>query len=204
MDYGYVRKRQTKGEARRALGVFRRLIKKEELARAVAACELDPVTVREGKEGLFEKKLYRQVFPTTEPYFYLSRYWLMREVGYAAGGYPERAYAKWLVLHAMWGHLEKLLKSRANSDAFRVAWEKNLPPLRPLFVANDRMFRAALQFYRARRGSGARALDPSTFFKRRGLDREFEKFWLGSSNSHRPGFGRAWKRFERELETSRE
>lgn len=34
LDYGYIRKRQTKGEARRSLGAFRRLIKKDEHARS--------------------------------------------------------------------------------------------------------------------------------------------------------------------------
>ncbi len=67
-DYWYVRKRQTKGETRRAMGSRKyRSVKKEELAQAVAACDLDPVLVREGKEGLFEERLYSKVFSTTEP-----------------------------------------------------------------------------------------------------------------------------------------
>ena len=200
LDYGYVRKRQTKGEARRSLGLFRRLIKKDELARAVAACELDPLVVREGKEGLFEEHYYKHVFPTSEPYFYLARYWLMREVSGAARHYPERAYAKWLVLHAVWDHMRRVLDGRHSREAFRSAWEKNWKPvLRPLHRANDAMFRAASQFYRARRGKGPKALDPSTFFKRRDLHRQFARFWRGSSNSHRARFNRAWARFQREL-----
>ena len=56
-DYQYVRKRQSKGEARRNAGVKHTgsLSPKEELAQAVAACDLDPLTVREGKEQLFEE-----------------------------------------------------------------------------------------------------------------------------------------------------
>src|SRR5205814_8534533 len=59
LRYHYLRKRQTKREAKRLLGNqhwFR--IKKEELAQVVAACELDPVTVRSGKEGLFKAPTY--------------------------------------------------------------------------------------------------------------------------------------------------
>jgi hypothetical protein len=200
LDYGYVRKRQTKGEARRSLGLFRRLIKKDELARAVAACELDPVIVREGKEGLFDERYYKHVFPTSEPYFYMTRYWLMREVSGAARHYPERAYAKWVVLHAMWDHTRRVLDSRRSKEAFRQACEKNWKPvLQPLERASDAMFRSASQFYRARRGKGPKALDPSTFFKRRDLHRQFDKFWGSSANGHRARFRRAWSRLEREL-----
>jgi hypothetical protein len=49
LHYLYLRKRMTKGEARRAAGArHMRLIKKDELAQAVAACDLDPFIVREG------------------------------------------------------------------------------------------------------------------------------------------------------------
>src|SRR5207248_7778645 len=42
-DYYYVRKRESKGEARRRSGVRRaQFIKKDEFAQAVAACDLDP------------------------------------------------------------------------------------------------------------------------------------------------------------------
>ena len=47
----------------------------------VAACDLDPAIVREGKEGLFSERWYSYVFPNADPNYYLSRYWLMREVG---------------------------------------------------------------------------------------------------------------------------
>ena len=119
--------------------------------------------------------------------------------------YPERAYAKWLVLHAMWGHMRRVLDGRLAKEAFREAWEKSTSLIeRPLYLANDRMFRAALQFYRARRGRGARALDPSSFFKRKNLHREFDRFWRGSGNSHRRTFGRVWNRFRRELKQAAE
>jgi hypothetical protein len=101
--YAYLRKRQAKSAAKRFVGQHYTMITKEELAQAVAACELDPVTVRsEGKEGLFEEQYYPKIFPTSEPLYYLIRYWLMREVRYASAGYPERAYAKWLILNFMW------------------------------------------------------------------------------------------------------
>ena len=48
-----------KGEARAAAAIKPRyVIKKDELAQAVAAVELDPVHVRAGKETLFEADIY--------------------------------------------------------------------------------------------------------------------------------------------------
>ncbi len=168
LNYLYLRKRMTKGEAKRASGARHlRLVKKEELAQAVAACDLDPSIVREGKERLFEERWYSQIFPTGGPRYYLSRYRLMREVSYAARGYPERAYAKWLVLHFMWGMLEPLCRSRAGAEAFRAACERNSAVLGPLFRANNMAFAAALRFYRGKRGAGQKAIDVSTFFQRR-------------------------------------
>lgn len=201
LNYGYMRKRQTKGEARRSLGAFRRLIKKEELAQAVAACELDPLIVREGKEGLFEGTTYDRVFGSTDPFFYLCRYWLMREVGYAAKGYPERGYAKWLVLHFVWGRFSSLVGTGAAKQAFRELWEKqNISAMRPLFAANDCAYSAAIQFYKSRRGRGAKARDVSSFFKRKGLHLEFERFWKGSGNRYRSRFAKAWKRLDTIIE----
>jgi hypothetical protein len=39
-------------------------VTKEQLAQAVAACELDPQIVRSSKERLFEEEPYAKVFPT--------------------------------------------------------------------------------------------------------------------------------------------
>jgi AIPR protein len=198
LNYYYVRKRQTKSEARRASGVgFNFLIKKDEFAQAVAACDLDSVVVREGKENLFEERLYQQVFPTADPHYYLSRYWLMREVSYAAKGYPERAYAKWLVLHFMWSHLAAVVRSRAAADSFRNESEHNGDSATVLNKAIHIVFNAALDFYRKKRGKGAKATDVSTFFKRKGRDREFDRFWNSSVNKRRGAFRRTWRKYEK-------
>jgi hypothetical protein len=194
-DYYYVRKRETKGEARRRSGVQRaEFIKKDDLARAVAACELDPSIVREGKEQLFEERYYSQLFPNSDPYFYLPRYWLVWYVSRAARGFPERAYAKWLVTHFIWPRLSKILRSRRLKDIFAqvefVAFDK----------ACDAVFGAVLAFYRANRGSGQTVIDVSTFFQRRGLHIEFEKFWNKAPVVHRKRFQNGLARFARDLQ----
>jgi hypothetical protein len=142
LHYLYLRKRMTKGEARRAAGTRHlRLVKKEEIAQAVAGCELDPSIVREGKERLFEERWYTQIFPTADPNYYLSRYWLMRKVSYAARGYPERAYAKWLVLNFAWTSLEPVCRKRAQAEAFRSVCERDTTrTVTPLLRAIDAVF----------------------------------------------------------------
>jgi hypothetical protein len=202
LHYLYLRKRMTKGEARRATGGRHlRLIKKEEIAQAVAACDLDPFIVREGKEGLFEERCYGQVFPTADPNYYLSRYWLMRQVSYAARGYPERAYAKWLTLHFVWQSLAPSCRKRPHATAFREACERDKAAVvTPLLRAIDLVFTAALRFFRANRGSGPTAIDVSTFFKRRGLDQEFARYWRSSRNAVRSKFSAAWIRVQKALD----
>ena len=199
LGYLYLRKRQTKYEARRVAGGQRHfMVKKEELAQAVAACELDPAIVRKGKEGLFEEQLYQLVFPTGDSYYYLSRYWLMRAVGSSASGYPERAYAKWLVLHFVWSHLEPLVRARESAERFRRASERWLPLMNSLDRAIYAVFQGAMQFYRRKRGTGATAIDVSTFFQRVKLHQQFERFWQSTGNNSRSRFRRAWLRFEKQ------
>jgi hypothetical protein len=187
LGYQYLRKRQTKREARRAAGTrLPFLVKKEELAQAVAACELDPAVVRGGKESLFEERYYSTVFPTGDPDFYLTRYWLMRAVTLHARGNPERTYARWVVLHFLWSEMGRDLRKRAR--AFRRVSESPrsyFELVSNLDRAVERVLLAAVKFYRVERGKGPSALDPSAFFNSQGRDRQFEKFWVGRSNPHR-------------------
>jgi hypothetical protein len=200
LGYWYIRKRQTKNEAKKAIGALHYfMLPKDDLARAVAACDLDPATVREGKENLFEERFYSRVFPTADPYFYLSRYWLMREVSYMSRGYPDRAYAKWLVLNFLWSCQAPIVRAQAGAERFRVICERDGADLYDLERATDAAFKAALQLYRAKRGKGPKRIDISSFFKRHGLDVEFARFWKGSRNSHRGAFNRAWHRWEKAL-----
>jgi len=182
LGYLYLRKRQTKGEARRAAGNhYHFFVKKEELARAVAGCDLDPSIPRRGVQRLFEEPLYNQAFPNSDPAFYLPRFWLMRMVSRASRGYPERAYAKWAVLNFLWTQLSRVLRSNERVERFRRQCERNGPVVKPLLGAANSAFAAMLRFYRANRGTGAKAIDVSTFFQRTELDKQFKKYWRGPS-----------------------
>ncbi len=198
--YYYLRKRRRKSEARAAAGRGTVIITKMELAQAVAACDLDPSIVRtEGKEGLFEDRFYPTIFPNRDPLFYLPRYWLMRHVAFVARGYPERAYAKWLVMHFVWGRLVSLLSPRTMAESFVNGSLRDTLSIVSLAKAINPVFAAALRFFRRNRGRGARAIDVSRFFMRRGLEKQFESFWKEPANRSRNVFKRAWTQFDTRL-----
>ena len=198
-DYQYLRKRQTKGEAKRNAGVkYRFIVTKEELAQVVAACDLDPIVVREGKEQLFEERYYETVFPKSDADYYLPRYWLGKHVSKQAKGFPERAYAKWLVIHFIWQRLSPVLRKKALRHVFATSSESGLSPT--LRRAANTVFMAARAYYRNNRGTGAKQVDPSSFFKRTGHHTEFERFWARRNNKHRDGFAKVFSAFARGLE----
>ena len=193
LGYIYLRKRQSKGDAKRNLGGKGYVvIKSWEIAQAVAGCDLDPVIVRSGKENLFEEGLYSQVFPTLDPDYYLSRYWLSRAVSYSSKGYPQRSYAKWLTLNFMWSQMGPLLRSRQHAEAFRLLAERDKSMLWPaLLTAIDRVFVAAQRFYSVNKGRGDTAVDISTFFRHtKGRHKQFEDMWNDTGNKGRASFQR--------------
>lgn len=196
LNYLYIRKRQSKGEAHQAAATACTFsVKKDELAQVVAACDLDPALVREGKEKLFEERWYSSVFPNSNPHFYLCRYWLLREVNYVSRGYPERAYAKWLVINFVWSHLQKQLLSRSQQMTFYKENETWSSTSKSLLKVIEVVFRAVLDFYRQNRGKGEKAIDVSSFFHRVRLHIRFKNYWTSSSNKHRTRFKRAWKNY---------
>ena len=194
LDYQYLRKRQSKGEARRHAGVRHRfLVKKDELAQAVAAC---------GKERLFEERFYNQVFPNADPNYYLPRYWLVAYTQFAARGYPERAYAKWVVTHFVWQSMAKILGTRHQRALFiRVNERSNFESLGKLC---NLAYKGVIQFYRSRRGTGEKAKDPSTFFQRKGLHRDFANYWNRDGGKYKSQFSKALKAFKDEMREAAE
>jgi hypothetical protein len=199
-NYYYLRKRMKKGEARRAMAGRRwTIIRKDELAQAVAACDFDSSVLRtEGKEGLFDERWYVRIFPNSDPFYYLTRYWLMRDVSYHARGYPNRAYAKWLVLHFMWAHVGPSVRARASAECMVHDSTRGGPVTRRLDQAIEIVFKAALGFYRKTRGKGPTAKDISTFFRKKGLDAEFAAYWR-RGGSWRSPFQKAMTQVAKEL-----
>ena len=61
-------------------------------------------------------------------------------------------------------------------------------------------FRAAIQFYNAKKGKGEEAKDISGFFNRINLHDDFKKFWSTSKNTHRKEFLENINKFSKNLE----
>jgi hypothetical protein len=199
LKYHYLRKRQTKKEAKRLLGNqhwFR--IKKDELAQLVAACEFDPLIVRSGKEALFKQPHYDRIFDGRSIREYLSMYWLGRIVKYEGAGYPDRSYAKWYAMHFLWPYIDPLLRSKATCDQFRTWCEFGRWPA-SLHAATDQVYRGLMEFYRLKRGTGPRAVDISNFFYRLNQHTAFESFWRGPKNHRKVRFAKLMKKFQSEL-----
>jgi hypothetical protein len=191
LGYIYVRKKMSKSEAKQlAIIKHQRAVKKEELARCVAGCDLDPVLPRSGVAKLFESEHYTDVFPCSDPNYYLPRYHLMREVTKSSRGHPERGYAKWVVLGFMWGELKGMVHTARQAETFRVACERQAGGVvKPLDQAIEKAFVAAKKYYGMNRGTGAKAEDPSRFFRgKRGRDKEFAAFWKSPANKGRRVF----------------
>jgi hypothetical protein len=204
LGYQYIRKRQTKAEARRLYGHGYYQIDKRELAQSVAACYFDPAVLREGKERLFEDPYYKSIFSSPSMSYYLSKFWLMRQLRYVSSGHPEWAYAKWLVLHFAWKETSDLIGSGQGEARFRQNSEKFSynDVLTPLHGAIEAMFRAALVFFRKERGSGEEAVDVSSFFRFTKLDQRFNRFWDSPGNPYRTKVKEHLKVFRVRLKTA--
>jgi AIPR protein len=211
LDYWYIRKRATKSESKRLASSQRYImLRKDELAQAVAGCDLDPAIPRTQKEGLFEESYYSRIFSSKDPWYYLTRYRLLREVNRHARGDRDRGNAKWLVLHVVWGRVSPAVRSGAAGEVFTRATERN-DFIEHLSKGINAVFDAVKQFYRTNKGNAVRAaghegdarfaagwhrkqvVDVPTFFKRRGLHTEFATFWSDSEAQRR--FDRIMDRF---------
>jgi hypothetical protein len=201
VGYIYLRKRQKKSEARKSAGKIYFIVKKEELAQAVAACEMDPVIVREGKNKLFGEH-YKSVFPNTDANFYLTRYWTRKYIALCSRGKPQRGYAAWMTLHFLWSRLGPVLKKGELARRFWLLCSKKDPSLcRQLAQLINVIFDEILEYYNANKGKGVGVLDHSTFFRnKRGRHSEFAKYWKNQAR-RTAKFEAAWDKLETALES---
>jgi hypothetical protein len=188
--YQYIRKKQTRSEARRLSGGRCRIfVKKEDLAQAVSACILDPFEVRLGKRNLFGDDLYGKIFSDRPAAEYLVFYWLVQEVSSHSRGKPTRGYAKWYVVNFMWHEIGvSLIRPELRENFIHVCERENRYPkmLNQLGGAIDGTFNSAMAFFRAnRRSKKGEILDVSDFFKQYGLHQDFVKFFSSSKNPRR-------------------
>ena len=204
IGYVYLRKKQSKSEAKRSVGPGFFIVTKEQLARASAGCDLDPVIIRSGLDNLFSEDLYWQVFPNAEPDYYLTRRWLLKEVTWAAKGMPERGYAKWLVLNFVWSRIRVLIQGRSKSRSFRTLCERKEKALTlPMNWAINEVFIEVLKYYRANRGTGKSAVDVSRFFRnQKGHHKKFVESWKTAPQTRQGKFEKYLDKMKRAIESS--
>ena len=205
LDYQYLRKRMTKSEAHRASGGrYGWIIKKEDIARSVGACVLDPYEVRLGKDRLFEDDVYTKIFDGRSASEYLTFYWLNRLVAYWGRSDSRRGYARWVVLNFVWSRLGQSLRRPEMRERFRRAAERSAAydwELQPLYQIADSTFSTALAFYRTNKRRDGKLQDESTFFKHGKLHREFEAFWNSLPGHKRRIFEKRQRIFFKRLES---
>ncbi len=170
LRYWYIRKRQTKVEVRKQLdskGYI--LIQKAEFAQAVAACGDDPKSpskARTSKEKLFELEEYKKCFPSEEPSFYLTRYWLMQMVrGSVYGEEQRKQEPKWMVLHFVWHKLQRHLTGLRGVRFCDLCRQRDDEFIKPLRGAIRYVFTVGAKFYNTHKDDGPKQVDIETFYK---------------------------------------
>lgn len=198
LGYLYLRKRQSKSEAKRAVNVkYLKIIKKEDVARAVAACEMDPRVLRLGVENFFSEEQYDDIFPNSSPNFYLTRYWLMWHVNRVARHHREGGFAKWLVLNFAWSRLEPIIRTSKKATVFRKLCESRDDYLYTnLQRAIGKVFINARKYYSKNKGD----MTYLDFFKaKKGRDKEFQQFWKTSDKNIKKTFDLSMSKVEKTI-----
>lgn len=173
LDYYYIRKRMSKSEAYKYGAYnFSFSIKKEELARAVAATTVDPYEIRLGKDRLFEDDIYSKIFNGRKASDYISIYWLYRFVNYWSKNDDRKVSAKWHVLNLIWNLLEQTLTKNSYRDQFRKMVEresrfiKDLLPLNKMIIET---FKLSISFYKKYRVMDGKRQEARDFYKHKNL-----------------------------------
>jgi hypothetical protein len=188
-NYFYVRKRQAKSEVRRLAPRHTRIISKEDLMRAVAACRFPNLPLRKGLQKLFEED-YERVFDTSTRTL-LSCYWLFNFVGRVAWGSPGRKYAKFIAAYAVWQEVfPSIRRSPKRQDALMAlcAAKNSSAETLKLERCVKAAFTATDRFFAAKRGRGEKRVEPSTFFKRKDVHGGFETYWQSEKPALRDAF----------------
>jgi hypothetical protein len=180
LNYMYLRKRMKINDARRIYGDrYSIFIKKEDLAKAVAACNIDPYYIRLGKDRLFEDDIYKVLFkdrPSTE---FINYYWISQIVSWYSRKDSRKGYAKWLVMNYIYEYIRGELRNKGIRDNFRYTCEREYYYTRkfwPFYNAIKTTYSAAINYYNSHKKSDGKVFDASTYFKHINHHIEFKKY----------------------------
>jgi hypothetical protein len=123
--------------------------------------------------------------------------WLVAYTQFAARGYPERAYAKWVVTHFVWQSVAKILGTRHQRALFiRVNERSNFESLGKLC---NLAYKGVIQFYRLRRGDGRESQRPINLLSTQGPALDFANYWNRNGGKYKSQFYAALKAFKDEM-----
>jgi hypothetical protein len=167
--YWYIRKRMKKSEASKYGGDrYSFKINKEELARFLAAVNVDPYEIRLGKDRLFEDDIYSKIFDGRNVSEYLTIYWLGKYLTYWVKDNNKYSYAKWIVLNFLWNELGQDLRKIVYKEPFRKICERPSKFYKEVKLLDDISklgLRMSLRFYILNKKVEGRVQEPIDFFK---------------------------------------
>ena len=196
LSYQYLRRNENRKDAMRRPGYqFKNKIKKNELAQAVATCEIDGFVYKIGIAKAFDpdEEYYGQLF-TKDVDYLLNCYWFVKSAKTAGRKKGLMGEAKWLAAYDAWRMLTPRLK---DSRAFHTLLAQN--GSNDAKVLLDRMFEASLRDMKKFYSHSIRGQNPkptAARFFRRVTHGEFRTWTDGS----RPeSFRRALRAFEQSI-----
>lgn len=191
--YHYQRKRASASMVAAAARRHEWRVRKEDLAKAVAACE-NSAAGRRGTDLLFEEPRYKRTFHYRTDHM-LCRWWLWKLVETQARGHSDLQRAKWVTLRFLWADLAPAIRKRPSRFIEFCERASTHGTAAPLNGAISHAFKGTLSYYRSESGRGSDRIELSTFFKRQDLDEPFSRFWRSRKNPHRKRYEKAARRF---------
>ncbi len=198
LSYQYLRRNENRKDAMRRPGYqFKNKIKKNEMAQAVATCDIDGFVYRIGISKAFdpEEDYYDRLF-TNDVDYLLNCYWFVKSVKAVGRKKAFMGEAKWLAAHDAWQMLPPKLKA---SSAFHSLLGQS--GSNDAKVLLDRMFEVSLRdmkkFY-LHSVQGQRPKPTGSRFFKRVTHSEF-RTWADASRSE--SFLRALRAFEDSIAT---
>jgi AIPR protein len=173
--YYYARKKETVSEIKARVGRHVPIIRKEELAKAVAGCKFDSLPLR-GQRELFGDS-YAKIFDDHSADFFLTCYWMYRISEYQTGRGQsvDRQRGKWVTLYTVYQDVDREV-GKKRRQFVELCESEDWDKLRHLDSAIAAIASGATKFYRLNRGKDDYARDATNFFKSRGLAVPFARF----------------------------
>lgn len=211
--YQYLRKRQAPKEVYWASsGEFILSIKKEDLAKIVCACKLNPDLVRLGRDKLFEDEIYNKIFPKRILIQqYLTFYWIYKILNSVQLSDQIKKtikyYGKWHVLYQVWRELKNSLNTEGKRRKFVYAMEKRNSAIfnghvyRPLENIVKKTFYSTRDFYYEWRKAYDKTIEVNDFFKKKNIFREHTTYIRSDKNKRRQSVDKYIEKFDQGIES---